>query len=167
MLWASCNKHSLYITQQTSKHFSLDYYQSTYPRNTSHSSLNQIIMSPSAVETVQQAVDEIKEKTLPVQAVKEVEASETHEVKPVETKAAEPEADALPKRLEGHKEPLKLSGALDHLEAFDVTPVIGREYPTADLAEILRAPNSDELLRDLAITSRFLPGYHAGSAMTQ
>ena len=50
------------------------------------------------------------------------------------------------------KASLKLSGILDQFKSFDVTPVIGKEFPTADLAEWLRAPNSDELLRDLAIT---------------
>ncbi|KAK4234030.1 hypothetical protein C8A03DRAFT_18999 [Achaetomium macrosporum] len=48
--------------------------------------------------------------------------------------------------------PLKLSGALEPYESFDVTPVIGREFPTANLVEWLNAPNSDDLLRDLAIT---------------
>ncbi|KAJ5746121.1 Taurine catabolism dioxygenase TauD/TfdA [Penicillium odoratum] len=48
--------------------------------------------------------------------------------------------------------PLKPSGALDAFESFDVTPVIGREFPNANLKDFLRAPNSDELLRDLAIT---------------
>lgn len=52
------------------------------------------------------------------------------------------------------REPLKLSGALDAFDKFDVTPVIGREFPNASLKEFLRAPNSDELLRDLAVTSR-------------
>ncbi|KAF7593208.1 hypothetical protein BBP40_011838 [Aspergillus hancockii] len=50
------------------------------------------------------------------------------------------------------KEPLKLSKVLDSFESFDVTPIIGREFPTANLKEWLHAPNSDELLRDLAIT---------------
>ncbi|GFF77528.1 alpha-ketoglutarate-dependent sulfonate dioxygenase [Aspergillus udagawae] len=50
------------------------------------------------------------------------------------------------------REPLKLSGVLDQFESFDVTPAIGREYPTVNLKEWLSAPNSDELLRDLAIT---------------
>ncbi|KAK3315843.1 hypothetical protein B0H66DRAFT_272302 [Apodospora peruviana] len=113
-------------------------------------------MSPSAVESVQQAVDEIKEKVLPVSEVKEipqVDAVETHEVKPVEPEVVnKPSEEVLPERLEAHKEPLKLSGALDHLESFDVTPVIGREYVNVDVVELLRAPNSDELLRDLAIT---------------
>ena len=52
-----------------------------------------------------------------------------------------------------HKKPLKLSGALDEFESFDVTTVIGREFPTASLRQWMDAPNSDELLRDLAITS--------------
>ncbi|KAL2796197.1 hypothetical protein BJX66DRAFT_324149 [Aspergillus keveii] len=51
-----------------------------------------------------------------------------------------------------HREPLQLSGALEGFDSFDVTPVIGREFPAASLAEWLRAPNSDELIRDLAIT---------------
>ncbi|KAF9890602.1 hypothetical protein FE257_005733 [Aspergillus nanangensis] len=50
------------------------------------------------------------------------------------------------------KEALELGASLDSYESFDVTPIIGREFPTADLAEWLHAPNSDELLRDLAIT---------------
>ncbi|TVY75946.1 putative alpha-ketoglutarate-dependent sulfonate dioxygenase [Lachnellula suecica] len=50
--------------------------------------------------------------------------------------------------------PLKKSGVLDAAFEFDdVTPTIGREYGTAKIVEdILNAPNSDELLRDLAIT---------------
>lgn len=51
------------------------------------------------------------------------------------------------------KIPLELSGVLDQFKSFDVTPVIGREFPNVSLADWLRAPNSDELLRDLAITS--------------
>ncbi|KAK1139711.1 hypothetical protein N8T08_000519 [Aspergillus melleus] len=50
------------------------------------------------------------------------------------------------------REPLKPRGTLDAFESFDVTPIIGREFPTANLKEILRAPDSDDLLRDLAIT---------------
>lgn len=51
------------------------------------------------------------------------------------------------------KAPLKLSGAIDSWKSFEVTPVIGREYADVDLAAVLKAENSDELLRDLAITS--------------
>ena len=101
-------------------------------------------MSPSAVESAQQAVEDIKAKVLPVQQ------------KPTAIEADVPETEGLPKRLESHKEPLKLSGALEQSENFEVTPVIGREYVNVDLVEWLRAPNSDELLRDLAITSKSL-----------
>ncbi|KAL5342109.1 hypothetical protein BJX70DRAFT_410837 [Aspergillus crustosus] len=54
--------------------------------------------------------------------------------------------------LKNHREPLKLSGALKDIESFDVTPVIDHEFPTAQLSKWLSAPNSDELIRDLAIT---------------
>ena len=50
-------------------------------------------------------------------------------------------------------QPLKLSGILDSYESFDVTPVIGKEFPTANLVDWLNAPNADDLIRDLAITS--------------
>ncbi|KXJ87438.1 TfdA family taurine dioxygenase [Microdochium bolleyi] len=52
----------------------------------------------------------------------------------------------------GLPRPLTLGGALDKYEHFDVTPIIGREFPTANLVEWLNAPNADELIRDLAIT---------------
>lgn len=55
------------------------------------------------------------------------------------------------------REPLKSSGTLDAFEYFDVTPVIGREFPNANLKDFLRAPNSDDLLRDLALTSKSHP----------
>jgi hypothetical protein len=45
--------------------------------------------------------------------------------------------------------PLKYSGALDGYKSFDVTNVIGREYPEANLLDILK---DDEKIRDLAIT---------------
>ena len=53
------------------------------------------------------------------------------------------------------RRPLELTGALDAFESFDVTPVIGREFPNANLKDFLRAPNSDDLLRDLAVTSQY------------
>lgn len=65
-----------------------------------------------------------------------------------------PTDEVLPEVLKDHREPLKLSGALDKYESFDVTPIIGREFVNIDLAELLQATNSDELIRDLAITSR-------------
>lgn len=53
-----------------------------------------------------------------------------------------------------HREPLQLSGALDKFASEDITPVIGREFPSLSIVEdILNADNADELIRDLAITS--------------
>ncbi|OOF98993.1 hypothetical protein ASPCADRAFT_42174 [Aspergillus carbonarius ITEM 5010] len=51
-----------------------------------------------------------------------------------------------------HPSPLQPTGSLSSYPSFDVTPIIGREFPNANLADWLRAPNSDDLLRDLAIT---------------
>lgn len=59
-----------------------------------------------------------------------------------------------PERLTGHIEPLKYSGSLHGYENFDTTPKIGTEFPKARLAEWLRHPNSDQLIRDLAITGK-------------
>jgi len=103
-------------------------------------------MSPSALtETVQQVGDDTLPKTIPVK----------DDAKPANGHSAKNSAQLdLPELKTGHKEPLKLSGALDHFDSFDVTPVIGREFPHADLAKWLRSNNSDDLLRDLAITSK-------------
>ena len=50
------------------------------------------------------------------------------------------------------KAPLKSSGSLDQYQKRDVTPVIGTEFaPGTQLTELLSAPNSDDLIRDLAI----------------
>ncbi|KAL9085777.1 MAG: hypothetical protein Q9165_007409 [Trypethelium subeluteriae] len=54
--------------------------------------------------------------------------------------------------LKHHRAPLQLTGALGQFNSFDVTPEIGKEFPEASLKEWLEAPNSDELIRDLAIT---------------
>lgn len=48
-------------------------------------------------------------------------------------------------------EPMRYSGSLDHLHYVDVTPIIGREYPSAKIKDILYAPNAEEQLRDLAV----------------
>lgn len=52
-----------------------------------------------------------------------------------------------------YPQPLQLTGALDQFESIRSTPCIGTEFPKANLVEWLRAPNSDELIRELAITS--------------
>jgi alpha-ketoglutarate-dependent taurine dioxygenase len=46
---------------------------------------------------------------------------------------------------------MKYSGSLDHLPYFEITPVIGREYPTLKVTDILSAHNRAELIRDLAV----------------
>ena len=54
-------------------------------------------------------------------------------------------------------EPLKPTGALEKFDYEDVTPIIGREFPTLNIVdELLNAENADELLRELAITSNTL-----------
>lgn len=49
---------------------------------------------------------------------------------------------------------VKSTGALDSYENFDITPVIGREYPTANLVELLQSENADVLLKELALISK-------------
>lgn len=63
--------------------------------------------------------------------------------------------DGQPPSESKYPQPLKLSGVLDQFESFHSTPIIGTEFPKANLVEWLRAPNSDELIRELAITSTF------------
>jgi len=46
-------------------------------------------------------------------------------------------------------EPLKYSGSLDEYESFDVTAVIGKEFPKLQISSIL---HDDRKIRDLAIT---------------
>ncbi|KAI1389996.1 TauD-domain-containing protein [Hypoxylon trugodes] len=103
-------------------------------------------MSPSATETVAPVAEHIKQKVLPETTKEAPKADNGLAVGSTDLE------DQLPKLETAHKEPLKLSGALDQFKQFDVTPVIGKEFVDVDLAEWLRAPNSDELLRDLAIT---------------
>ncbi len=49
---------------------------------------------------------------------------------------------------------VKSTGILDQYEYFEVTPIIGREYPHANLVTWFKAPNSDDLLRELALISK-------------
>ncbi|CAG8983769.1 hypothetical protein HYALB_00010409 [Hymenoscyphus albidus] len=55
-------------------------------------------------------------------------------------------------KLSSPKPWVKSTGALDEYENFDVTPIIGREFPHASLAQWLQSPNSDALIRELALT---------------
>jgi len=50
-----------------------------------------------------------------------------------------------------HREPLKLSGALDDAKYFEATTVIGREYPDLQISDLMTSPRRDEYIRDLAI----------------
>lgn len=52
------------------------------------------------------------------------------------------------------REPLQLKGVLDQYKSFEVTPIIGKEFPDAQITEWLAADNADDLIRDLAITSK-------------
>jgi hypothetical protein len=55
-----------------------------------------------------------------------------------------------------YPKPLKQSGALEKFSYEETTPVIGREFLNVNIVDdLLNAPNADELIRDLAITSMF------------
>lgn len=49
---------------------------------------------------------------------------------------------------------MRLTGALNHYKQFDVTPVLGTEFVDINLADLMKAPNSDELIRELAIIGK-------------
>jgi hypothetical protein len=51
-------------------------------------------------------------------------------------------------------QPLTYSGSLDSYEQHDSTPSIGREIPTLQIKKLLSSPESDTLIRDLAITGK-------------
>lgn len=51
------------------------------------------------------------------------------------------------------KLPLEANGSLDDYHFKDLTPCLGREFPTANLVDMMNDPNSDELISELALTS--------------
>lgn len=51
--------------------------------------------------------------------------------------------------------PLQLSGALDQWEQHDLTPLMGTEFGDINLTEILLSPSCDQIIRDIAITSKY------------
>jgi hypothetical protein len=55
-----------------------------------------------------------------------------------------------------YRQPQKASGVLDSSFEFEeTTPVIGREYPAVNIVDdVLNAFNADELIHDLAVTSK-------------
>ncbi|KAI0141694.1 TauD-domain-containing protein [Xylariaceae sp. FL1272] len=107
-------------------------------------------MAPSATEVVTPTVEALKQKIVSYTAADGKESEPAPEALAPAVKP--PSLEPLPELETSHREPLKLSGVLEQFKYFDKTPVIGREFVDVDLAEWLRAPNSDELLRDLAIT---------------
>ena len=121
-------------------------------------------MAPSATEGVTKIAEQVKEKTIPSSKPSNGSNGSHSADGSNGSGISGGQAEELPKLNTAHREPLKPTGVLDKFEQFDVTPVIGREFVDVDLAEWLKAPNSDELLRELAITgndasplSPFLP----------
>ena len=53
-----------------------------------------------------------------------------------------------------HCIPLKLSGALKTFKQFDLTTVIGTQFENINLTKILHSPECDQIIRDIAITSK-------------
>ncbi len=53
------------------------------------------------------------------------------------------------------KLPMTSNGSLDRYTYVDLTPCIGREFPTANLVDMMNASNSDDLLAELALTSTY------------
>ncbi len=111
-------------------------------------------MAPSATETVTSIVEHIKEKAIPDNKTSNGGNGDNGVDNANGSNRSRTETEELPKLNIDHREPLKLAGVLEKFEQFDVTPVIGTEFVNVDLVEWLSAPNSDELLRDLAITGK-------------
>jgi hypothetical protein len=65
-------------------------------------------------------------------------------------------------------QPLEPSGALDASSArrTHVTPAIGTEIDGIQVREILKAPNADDLIRDLALLGKFRPFFSSGKRGT-
>lgn len=109
-------------------------------------------MAPSIEENIPQVVTQTAEHIQEKLAAVTLGNTKSAEVKPVEASTEAPAVQAVDGKSKYLREPLKLAGAIEAWKNFDVTPVIGREFENVDLAEVLRAENSDALLRDLAIT---------------
>ncbi|THV48223.1 hypothetical protein BGAL_0261g00130 [Botrytis galanthina] len=109
-------------------------------------------MAPSVIEAISETTQSIREKIASQSSDKtNSDGAKSQELPNSEKLSPSVVAPSVAPQ-EQHRVPLKLSGALDKFESFDVTPIIGREYVGVNLAEWIHAPNSDYLLRDLAIT---------------
>ena len=67
-----------------------------------------------------------------------------------------PKSDLASNTGSTYPKPLVSTGSLDSFTSFEVTPTIGREYPTLQLSDVMSSPNRENLIRDLAITGKFL-----------
>ncbi len=52
-------------------------------------------------------------------------------------------------------QPITYSGSLDSFKQIDSTPTVGREIPDLQIKKLLSSPDSDTLIRDLAITGKY------------
>ena len=50
--------------------------------------------------------------------------------------------------------PLQSTGSLKEYEKFDLTPIVGTQFSDINLSEILRSPDADMKIKDLAIMSQ-------------
>ena len=53
------------------------------------------------------------------------------------------------------RETMKLTGLLDAFKSKEVTPIVGTEFTDANVVDWMKGPNSDEMLRELAVTSTY------------
>lgn len=78
---------------------------------------------------------------------------------PSKTQLTLPETEQVEQKiaslnLKGATVPLKLGHSLDAFKRTDLTPIIGTEFERGiQLAELLKAPNANELVKDLAVLS--------------
>ena len=54
-------------------------------------------------------------------------------------------------------EPMTSNGSLKDYEQIQLAPILGTEFPKANLVDMMNAPNADELIAELAYTSKFGP----------
>ncbi|KAI9366946.1 TfdA family taurine catabolism dioxygenase TauD [Zopfochytrium polystomum] len=80
--------------------------------------------------------------------------SASTETAATDSSAAAPKPKEIASSAQRLRKPLALSGALDKFQRFDLTPHIGTEFENGvQLSQLLKAANSDDLIRDLAITA--------------
>lgn len=66
-------------------------------------------------------------------------------------------------------QPLQYTGSLDPYQKADLTPAIGREFYGLQVADILKAEDSERFIKDLAVTSMLefiVPGIDVSIRLT-